>query len=153
MDNTEQKPIFVMKRKKSFMITLYYIFVILWDLATAFVCIAFMTLDNIVANIIGFVLLIFLPYKFFCMFDIKEVICYEDYFIIKRKFFTKKIFYNRLKYYCSLPTITAKTLGFRFKKYRFTVTINKYMFKKDDINKFIEFLESKNITKYKMFKL
>ena len=31
---------------------------------------------------------------FFCGFDIKEVVCYEDYLLLKRKFFTKKIFYN-----------------------------------------------------------
>uniref|UniRef100_UPI00053BFD96 hypothetical protein n=1 Tax=Campylobacter sputorum TaxID=206 RepID=UPI00053BFD96 len=77
MDNTEQKPIFVMKRKKSFMITLYYIFATLWYLAAALVCFGLLFNDNITFNIIGFVLLVFTPYIFFYAFDIKEVICYE----------------------------------------------------------------------------
>ncbi|ASM39516.1 hypothetical protein CSPB_0254 [Campylobacter sputorum subsp. bovis] len=78
-----------MKRKKSFMITLYYIFATLWYLATALVCFGLLFNDNITFNIIGFVLLIFLPYNFFCMFDIKEIICYEDYFITKKSFLPK----------------------------------------------------------------
>uniref|UniRef100_UPI00053BFCB9 hypothetical protein n=1 Tax=Campylobacter sputorum TaxID=206 RepID=UPI00053BFCB9 len=77
MDNTEQKPIFVMKRKKSFMITLYYIFATLWDLATALVFFSLLFNDNITIKIIGFVFLATIPCLFFYMFDIKEVICYE----------------------------------------------------------------------------
>lgn len=65
MQVEQEKPIFIMKRKKGIIIVLYYIFATLWDLATAFICIIFMTLDNIIPNIIGFVFLIFLPYVFF----------------------------------------------------------------------------------------
>ena len=86
--DTIEKPIFIMKRKKGIMIVLYYIFATFWDLATAFIGIIFMTLDNIIPNIMGFLILVFIPYRFFCMFDIKEVVCYEDYLLIKRKFFS-----------------------------------------------------------------
>lgn len=133
------------------MTILYYIFAILWDLATAFICIIFMTLDNIIPNIMGFLILVFIPYQFFCMFDIKEVVCYEDYLLVKRKFFIKKIFYNHVKYYCFMRTVRTKILGLRFKKYRLTVAINEYMFKKNDIQEFVKILESKKISKYSLF--
>lgn len=81
---------FVMKRKKkSFMITLYYIFVILWDLATALFFFGLMFNGNIAIKIVAFVFLTTIPCLFFYMFDIKEVICYEDYFIIKKSFLPK----------------------------------------------------------------
>lgn len=96
MDNTEQKPIFVMKRKKSFMITLYYIFATLWYLATALVCFGLLFNDNITFNIIGFVLLVFTPSNYLDTIGTKEVICYEDYFIIKRMVFSKKNYYNNI---------------------------------------------------------
>ncbi|GKH60835.1 hypothetical protein CE91St25_11710 [Campylobacter ureolyticus] len=63
--DTIEKPIFIMKRKKGIIIILYYIFATLWDLATAFVFVIFMTLDNIIPNIMGFLFLIFMPYQFF----------------------------------------------------------------------------------------
>ena len=63
--DTIEKPIFIMKRKKGIIIILYYIFANLWDLATAFVFVIFMTLDNIIPNIMGFLFLIFMPYQFF----------------------------------------------------------------------------------------
>ncbi|MDU7070846.1 hypothetical protein [Campylobacter ureolyticus] len=63
--DTIEKPIFIMQRKKSLIIVLYYIFATLWDLATAFVCVIFMTLDNIIPNIMGFLFLVFIPYQFF----------------------------------------------------------------------------------------
>lgn len=151
MQVEQEKPIFIMQRKKSLIIILYYIFAILWDLATAFICIIFMTLDNIIPNIMGFLILVFIPYQFFCVFDIKEVVCYEDYLLIKRKFFTKKIFYNHLKYYCFMRAVRTKTLGLRFKKYRLTVAINEYMFKPSDIQEFVKILESKKISKYSLF--
>lgn len=90
MQAEQEKPIFVMQRKKSLTVILYYIFAILWDLATTFICIIFMTLDNIIPNIMGFLILVFIPYQFFCMFDIKEVVCYEDYLLVKRKFIINK---------------------------------------------------------------
>ncbi|WP_228568361.1 hypothetical protein [Campylobacter sputorum] len=154
MNNTEQKPIFVMKRKKSFMITLYYIFVILWDLATALFFFGLLFNGNIAIKIVAFVFLTTIPCLFFYMFDIKEVICYEDYFIIKKKFFTKKCHYNEFRNeYNIIRTILLKCIVLKYKKIKPGNFINLNMFKKDDINKFIEFLESKNITKYKMFKL
>ena len=60
MQVEQEKPIFIMQRKKGIIIVLYYIFAILWDLATAFICIIFMTLDNIIPNVIGFVFFDFL---------------------------------------------------------------------------------------------
>lgn len=60
MQVEQEKPIFIMKRKKGIIIVLYYIFATLWDLATAFICIIFMTLDNIIPNVIGFVFFDFL---------------------------------------------------------------------------------------------
>ncbi|MCZ6158018.1 hypothetical protein [Campylobacter ureolyticus] len=63
--DTIEKPIFIMKRKKGIIIILYYIFATFWDLATAFVFVIFMTLDNIIPNIMGFLFLIFMPYQFF----------------------------------------------------------------------------------------
>ena len=151
MQVEQEKPIFIMQRKKGIIIVLYYIFAILWDLATAFICIIFMTLDNIIPNIMGFLILVFIPYQFFCVFDIKEVVCYEDYLLLKRKFFTKKIFYNHLKYYCFMRAVRTKTLGLRFKKYRLTVAINEYMLKPSDIQEFVKILESKKISKYSLF--
>lgn len=148
--NTIEKPIFIMKRKKEIIIVLYYIFAILWDLATAFVCIIFMTLDNIVPNVIGLVFLIFMPYLFFCMFDIKSITCYEDYFVIKRTLCSKKFFYDNVKDYWLFRSIINNNIVLRFKKFRFGVHINKNMFKKDDIDKFIEILEKKNIKKYSL---
>lgn len=85
------------------------------------------------------------------MFDIKEVVCYEDYLLVKRKFFIKKIFYNYVKYYCFMRTVRTKIFGLRFKKYRLTVSINEYMFRKDDIQEFVKILESKKISKYSLF--
>lgn len=66
------------------MITLYYIFATLWYLAAALVCFGLLFNDNITFNIIGFIT--FLRRIYFYAFDIKEVICYEDYFIIKESF-------------------------------------------------------------------
>ncbi|MSN97134.1 hypothetical protein F1B92_08175 [Campylobacter sp. FMV-PI01] len=147
-----EKPIFIMKRKKGIMIVLYYIFAILWDLATAFVCIIFMTLDNIIPNIIGFIFLAFIPYIFFCMFDIKEVICYEDYFIVKRSFITNKYYYKDFRdKYNMVKTILLNSLALGCKKIKMGIFINLNMFKKNDIDKFIEFLKYKNITKYSLF--
>ncbi|ASM39515.1 hypothetical protein CSPB_0253 [Campylobacter sputorum subsp. bovis] len=56
--------------------------------------------------------------------------------------------------YSIIRTILLKCIVLKYKKIKPGGNlINLNMFKKDDINKFIEFLESKNITKYKMFKL
>lgn len=150
--DTIEKPIFIIQRKKEIKIILYYIFAILWDLATAFICIVFMTLDDIVANIIGFVFLAFIPYIFFCMFDIKEVICYEDYFVIKRSFVTNKYYYIDFRdKYNIVKTILLNSLALGRKKIKIGIFINLNMFEKNNIDKFIEILEKKNITKYSLF--
>ncbi|MCI6988232.1 MAG: hypothetical protein MR902_01500 [Campylobacter sp.] len=147
MQAEQEKPIFIMQRKKSLIIILYYIFAILWDLATAFICIIFMTLDNIIPNIIGLIFLIFLPYMFFCGFDIKEVVCYEDYLLVKRTLCSKKFFYTDIKDYWLFRSIINNNIVLRFKKFRFGVHINKNMFNKDDFIKFIQFLEQNKINK------
>ena len=151
MQAEQEKPIFIMKRKKGIIIVLHYIFAILWDLATAFICIIFMTLDNIIPNIIGLIFLIFLPYMFFCGFDIKSVVCYEDYFIVKRTLCSKKFFYTDIKDYWLFRSIINNNIVLRFKKIRFGVNINKNMFNKDDIQEFVKILEGKKISKYSLF--
>ncbi|VYS74087.1 hypothetical protein [Campylobacter ureolyticus] len=65
MQAEQEKPVFIMKRKKGIIIVLYYIFATFWDLATAFICIIFMTLDNIIPNIIGFLILVLYHTSFF----------------------------------------------------------------------------------------
>ena len=151
MQAEQEKPIFIMKRKKGIIIVLHYIFAILWDLATAFICIIFMTLDNIIPNIIGLIFLIFLPYMFFCGFDIKSVVWYEDYFIVKRTLCSKKFFYTDIKDYWLFRSIINNNIVLRFKKIRFGVHINKNMFNKDDIQEFVKILEGKKISKYSLF--
>ena len=152
MQAEQEKPIFIMQRKKSLIIILYYIFAILWDLATAFICIIFMTLDNFIPNIMGFLILVFIPYQFFCMFDIKEVVCYEDYLLVKRKFIINKHYYKDLRNkYNIVRTILLNSLVLGHKKIKIGTFINLNMFNKDDIQEFVKILESKKISKYSLF--
>lgn len=79
--DTNEKPIFIMQKQKSFKMVLYFIFVTIWHIATAFVCVIFMTLDSIIPNIIGFVLLIYTPKFYLDTIGLRSIICYNDYFI------------------------------------------------------------------------
>ncbi|MBZ7976852.1 hypothetical protein [Campylobacter sp. RM12637] len=150
MQNNNE-PIFIMNRKKSFFVSLYYIFVFIWDLATLLIGICFIDLDNFLANIIGFIIVAIIPYHFFCAIDIKTVICYEDFFIIKRKFCTQKVYYRKFKDYWFFTSITNNNIVVRFKKFKFPIHINQNMFTKDEIKNFIEILEKNNIKRYSWF--
>ncbi|MBT0879374.1 hypothetical protein KJQ97_08060 [Campylobacter sp. 2018MI01] len=72
MQNNNE-PIFVMNRKKSFFVSLYYIFVFIWDLATLLIGICFIDLDNFLANIIGFIIVAIIPYHFFVQLILKRL--------------------------------------------------------------------------------
>ena len=111
-----------------------------------------MTLDNIIPNIMGFLILVFIPYQFFCMFDIKEVVSYEDYLLLKRKFIINKHYYKHLRNkYNIVRTILLNSLVLGHKKIKIGAFINLNMFNKDDIQEFVKILESKKISKYSLF--
>ncbi|GKH60436.1 hypothetical protein CE91St25_07720 [Campylobacter ureolyticus] len=52
-----------------------------------------------------------------------------------------------------MRTVRTKILGLRFKKYRLTVSIDEYMFDKDDIQEFIKILESKKYQNIHYFRI
>lgn len=138
----QEKPIFTMQMEKSFMMVLYRIFIVIWDLVVAFACIIFMTLDHIIPNIMGFVFIMYIPYYYFYEFVVKGTDYHDDYFVIK------KIFYNDLKYYWQMALIRETALMLKFKKHIFNISINERLFKKEDIKKIKEILNSKNIYEY-----
>ena len=138
----QEKTIFTMQMEKSFMMVLYRIFIVIWDLVAAFACIIFMTLDQIIPNIMGFVFIMYIPYYYFYEFVVKGIDYHDDYFVIK------KIFYNDLKYYWQMALIRETALMLKFKKHIFNISINERLFKKEDIKKIKEILNSKNIYEY-----
>ncbi|PSM51995.1 putative membrane protein [Campylobacter blaseri] len=149
----EDKPLLVINRKKDFKVVLYEIFYLIWVIVTAFVSLFFMALlHNAISTIIGYSLLILILWHFFCVFSIKQILCYDEYFLIKRLFYTKKIYYNTLHNKYSFSSgINDMSLTLTHKKYKIKTFINKYVFTKDDFSKFIELLESKGIEKNKFF--
>lgn len=149
--NNNEKPIFIMNRKKSFFISIYLIFIFIWDLITLLLGICFIDLDNFLANIIGFIIVAIMPYHFFYSTYIKTVVCFKDFFIIKRKFCTQKVYYDNFKDYWFFTSIVNDNIILRFKKFKPPIHINKNMFIKDEIKNFIEILEKNNIKRYSWF--
>ncbi|PSM52675.1 hypothetical protein CBLAS_0786 [Campylobacter blaseri] len=98
----EDKPLLVINRKKGFIIILYDIFYMLWMSATAIVGYLCIQLDNVIPNITGYILVIFTPYAYFCMYNLRQIDCYEDYLVIKRSLCSQTIYYNKLKDYKQL---------------------------------------------------
>lgn len=146
--DTIEKPIFIMQRKKSFKMTLYFIFITIWHIATAFICIIFTTLDNIIPNIIGFIFLIYTPKFYLDTIGLKSVICYNDYFILEKLLFSKRKKYDDINHeYAMYTGLTAKFMILVSKKMIFSMFwINEYLFKKEDIYRLKKLLEIKNIS-------
>lgn len=153
--NSERKPILVLRRLKNTKSKTHIIYWYSW-----FVLMSFLSLYGIFANELrlGAIFLILLALFFYLyFFSILEIICYDDYLIIKCLFWQSILYYSDIKQYLYFdrpPLI--KSFIINSKKYKFlflvkSFQISYYLFDEYEINKFENILKSKNISEFKPF--
>lgn len=91
------EPILTIQKTKSTKSNLYGIFFTISLLFIFLICVAFLNINNIIPNLIGGVLIIFIPYWFVLTLKLEKIFCYDDFLIAKYTFFSKKSVLQRYK--------------------------------------------------------
>ena len=145
------EPILTIQKTKSTKSNLYGIFFTILLLFIFLICVAFLNINNIIPNLIGGVLIIFIPYWFVITLKLEKIFCYDDFLIAKYTFFSKKVYYKDIKYYWNKRTIITNDISIAHKKFWNTIFVSKYLFDNAILDDLKNFLNSKNIKQWSLF--
>ena len=145
------EPILIIQKIKSTKSNLYGIFFTISLLFMFFICIGFLNINNIIPNLIGGILIIFIPYWFILTLKLEKIYCYDDFLVAKYSFFQKKLYYKDIKYYWNKRTIITNDINITHKKIWNTIFVSKYLFDNANLDNLKDFLNSKNIKQWSLF--
>lgn len=154
-NNKFDKPILILEQSQSIVAKIFILCFTGLMIFTMFLGVGSIALDEIKFKITGLILLIFAPFAYFYILKIKQILCYDNFLIVKYPFWQSIFYYDDIRYYWH--NFRMQTLQLFSKKRKFVlfmrvVFVSYYLFDKNDIKKFENFLESKNIHSYR-FKL
>lgn len=153
-NNVLNEPVFILEQSHSTRGKIFKLKFVALTIFSIFLGILCITTDDIKFKI-GGLFFLFGPITFIFVLEMKKIICFDDFLIVKYPFWQSIFYYDDIRYYWH--NFRMQTLQLFSKKRKFVlfmrvVFVSYYLFDKNDIKKFENFLESKNIYSYR-FKL
>ena len=98
-NNKFDKPILILEQSQSIVAKIFTFIFTAFMIFTAFLGVGGITLDEIKFKITGLILLIFAPLGYFYILKIKQILCYDDFLIVKYPFWQSIFYYDDIRYY------------------------------------------------------
>lgn len=150
-NNILNEPVFILEQLHSTRGKIFKFKFVALTIFSIFIGILCIATDEIKFKI-GGLFFLFAPITFIFVLEMKKIICYDNFLIVKYPFWQSIFYYDDIRYYWH--NFRMQTLQLFSKKRKFVlfmrvVFVSYYLFDKNDIKKFENFLESKNIHRYR----